>query len=283
MSDYTLIKGDARTATKDLPPNSVHLVFTSPPYYNIKEYTDNPKEIGTGENLGSYYSSVRTVFQECYRLLHPGCYMVINIGDQFMPATDKKPFHILPLSANLLELARRQGNDSTKWMEYIGTVRWKKVSTTKNSGGGSIMGSVDLPRDAHFLKNYEDIHFLRKAGTAPKPTSEQKEKSRFTMTERKIWVRSTWDDIPPARKSIGHQAPFPIALAERVIRLRSYYGETVYDPFVGSGSTLAAAFKTGRKSIGCELGWTSDDSWVNIIKDRIASVNKPLTDVLEGL
>lgn len=280
MTDYTIINGDARTATQHLlRDNVVHLIFTSPPYNNIKQYSGKITEIGFNQSLNQYFDSLMDVFNECYRLLHPGCYMVINIGDQFVSATDVKPFHILPLSSMLLSMLIR----SLPPVEYIGTVRWNKVSTTKNSGGGDIMGSVDLPRNAHFLKNYEDIHFLRKAGTAPKPTSEQKEKSRFTMEERKIWVRSEWNDIPPAKKSIGHQAPFPIALAERVIRLRSYYGETVYDPFCGTGSTLAAAFKTGRKSYGCEIGWTDDDSWKDVIRDRISSVHKHATTVMEGL
>lgn len=283
MTDYTLIKGDARTATKHLQHETVHLIFTSPPYYNIKDYTGKPQEIGYQETLPEYLISLVEVFHECYRLLHPGCYMVINIGDQFVSATDTIPFHILPLSSLLLSLLFKQFHDIPAPLQYVGTVRWNKVSTTKNSGGGDIMGSVDLPRNAHFLKNYEDIHFLRKVGTAPKPTSEQVEKSRFSMDERKIWVNSDWTDILSAKKKVGHQAPFPVALAERVIRLRSYYGETVYDPFCGSGSTLAAAFKLGRKSIGCDLGWTADDSWIDIVKNRIASVHKHATDIFKGL
>lgn len=282
MTDYRILEGDNRETLKTLPSNSVELVFTSPPYWTIKEYSDKPEEIGSGEHLGLYYSSMMKVFRECYRILKPGCYMVINIGDQFVSATKDKPFHTIPLSANILELARRQTHDEKNWMYYIGTVRWQKVSTTNNSGGGSIMGSVDLPRDAHFLKNFEDIHFLKKPGKAPIVTSEQKELSRFTMEERKDWVKSTWSDILPERKSIGHQAAFPIKLAERVIRIRSFHGETVLDPFAGTGTTLAAAYKLGRKSIGCELGWTDDDSWKEIIERRIHT-NYRFSDVRSGL
>lgn len=276
MADYTILKGDARTSTRQMKQDSVHLVFTSPPYYSIKQYSGNEAEVGHGQTEQIYLMDLVTIFKECYRLLHPGCYMVINIGDQFVSATDDKPFHILPLSSAVLTSVML-GME----LNYIGTVRWKKVSTTKNSGGGSIMGSVDIPRDAHFLKNYEDIHFLKKPGEAPKPTAEQKEKSRFSMNERKAWVKSDWDDIPPAKKSIGHQAPFPIALAERVIKLRSLYGETVYDPFMGTGSTVAAAYKLGRYGIGTELGWRDD--WEEIVKKRIDSVHKHATTVEDGL
>lgn len=285
MTDYTIYKGDARFATKHVRANSVHLVFTSPPYWNIKEYSGKKEEIGYEQSLDEYLQGLIVVFAECYRILHPGCYMVINIGDQFVAATDDKPFHIIPLSSIILSMLWHADFSRIDWkqekLDYIGTVRWKKVSTTKNSGGGSIMGSVDNPRDAHFLKNYEDIHFLKKPGSPPIPTQEQREKSRFTMDERKAWVKSDWSDIPPAKKSIGHQAPFPIALAERVIRLRSYWGETVYDPFMGTGSTVAAAFKTGRYGIGTELGWRED--WEDIVKKRIDSVHKHATTVEEGL
>lgn len=276
MTDYTIFKGDARTTTRHLHAGSVHLVFTSPPYYSIKTYSGKLAEVGYKQSIEEYFQSIMDVFSECYRLLHPGCYMVINIGDQFVAATDDKPFHILPLSSMLL-------SEMTAIfpLQYIGTVRWKKVSTTKNSGGGSIMGSVDLPRDAHFLKNYEDIHFLKKPGEPPKPSRIQKHKSKFSMDERKIWVKSEWADIPPTKKSIGHQAPFPIALAERVIRLRSYWGETVYDPFMGTGSTVAAAWNTGRYGIGSELGWC--DNWEDIVKKRIDSVHRHAKDVTEGL
>ena len=262
---YRILEGDNRQTLKTLESQSVELIFTSPPYWTIKEYSGKDNEIGSGESLSEYRESMKKVFSECWRILKDGCYMVVNIGDQFVPTTQERPFHVIPLGSMMLQ----DMLDTSDNANYIGTVKWKKVTTTNNSGGGSIMGSHLTPRNALFLMNSEDIHFVRKAGNPPTVSQEQKEKSSFTNEERKIMVRSVWDDIASEKKSVGHLAPFPIKLAERVIRLRSFWGETVLDPFAGTGTTLAAAHKLGRNSIGCELGWGNDDNWKKIITKRI--------------
>lgn len=261
---YHLYVGDARDRLKELDDNSVHLVVTSPPYGQIKEYSGRELEIGNNQSVDRYHQSLIDVWREVIRVLHPGCRLVINIGDEFVKKSDDRPYHILPHNSMIIyNLLENFGEE----IVYNGTILWSKVTTSKTSGGGKVMGSVFTPRDGHFFVNYEHVMVFKKIGKGPAVEKWRRALGRFTIEERRVWFQDKWK-ITPERQN-GHIAMFPIELPERLIKMYSFPGEVVLDPFVGSGTTIAAAAKNNRSAIGIELGFGSDDSWKKIVDEKL--------------
>jgi site-specific DNA-methyltransferase (adenine-specific) len=242
---HTAHIADARTMP-ELPDSSVHLVVTSPPYWCIKDY-DHPDQIGSGQSYEDYLADLGRVFAECARVLHTGCRMAINIGDQFLRASEHGRYRVQPLGADVINLGRALG------LDFMGNIIWRKITTTNTTGGGSWMGSIYFPRDGHITYEHEYILLFRKLGKAPGPPSpEAKEASRLTKEHRSAWFRGVWDDIFPTRQE-AHQAMFPLELPRRLIQMYSFVGETILDPFLGSGTTALAAAQVGRNSVGYEI------------------------------
>ncbi len=244
MPHHRLYLADSR-GMSELDDSSVHLVVTSPPYWCLKDYA-HPGQIGYEQPYDDYLADLRQVLAECLRVLHPGCRAAVNIGDQYLRATEHGRYRVQPIPADLIGIARSLGYD------FMGQIIWRKVSTTKTSGGGQWMGSTYYPRDGQITYEHEYILLFRKPGTPPKPTAVQKERSRLGKEERSRWFRGVWDDLPPARQS-SHVAMFPLELPRRLILMYSFWGETILDPFAGSGTTLDAAEETGRNGVGYEI------------------------------
>jgi len=223
---------------------SVHLVVTSPPYWCIKDYA-HPGQIGFEQGYEEYLADLGLVLEELFRVLHPGCRAAVNIGDQYLRASEHGRYRVQPIAADLIRCARERGFD------FMGNIIWEKISTTRTSGGGAWMGSTYYPRDGHFTYEHEYIILLRRPGRAPRPSPEQKKRSRLTKRERTGWFRGTWRIRPERQK--GHAAMFPLELPRRLIRMYSFWGETVLDPFLGSGTTALAAELEGRCSVGFEI------------------------------
>jgi len=236
--------GDCAEVMLQFPAGSVGLVVTSPPYGSLKDYGVEG-QIGFGQEYHDYLRSMRDVLAGCYRVLAPGCRAAVNIGDEYCQGAKGERYHIRPTAAHLTEAGLQVG------FRFLGAILWLKVSTTHTTGGCSLMGSMYYPKDGQVTYEHEYILLFRKPGDWPKPTVEAKEQSRLTKRQRSEWFRGTWR-IPPARID-GHPAPFPLELPERLIRMYSFYGETVLDPFAGSGTTLAACAKTGRRGVGIDL------------------------------
>jgi site-specific DNA-methyltransferase (adenine-specific) len=229
----------------ELEDESVRLVVTSPPYWCLKDYA-HPGQIGFAQPYEEYLGDLREVLGECFRVLAPGCRAAVNIGDQYLRAGAQGRYRVQPIPADLIGIGQDLGYD------FMGQIIWRKVSTTHTSGGGQWMGSTYWPRDGQITYEHEYILLLRKPGTGPRPSAEQKERSRLGKEERSRWFRGVWDDLPPARQQ-EHVAMFPLELPRRLILMYSFWGETVLDPFAGSGTTLAAAQATGRDGVGYEI------------------------------
>ena len=262
QTEHKIIIDDSRIMNL-VEDQSVHLIVTSPPYWNIKDY-NHSEQIGNSQLYEEYLLDMKKVIQECFRVLHEGCRIAINIGDQYLRATEHGRYRVQPIPADLISIGRDVGFD------FMGNIIWRKVSTTNTTGGGSWMGSIYFPRDGHITYEHEYILLFKKLGTAPKVTKEQKEKSKLTKSQRSEWFRGIWT-IPPVKQD-EHVAMFPVELPQRLIKMYSFYGETVLDPFLGSGTTSLAAALEGRNSIGYEI----NQDFIPIIKKKIDRIGSDL-------
>jgi DNA modification methylase len=243
VSEHRIIFADSRRMP-EIADRSVHLIVTSPPYWCIKDY-NHPGQIGYDQSYEEYLDDLRKVISECHRVLNPGCRAAVNIGDQYLRAAEHGRYRVQPIPADIIRMGRDIGFD------FMGNIIWEKISTTKTSGGGQWMGSIYYPRDGHVTYEHEYVILLRKKGQWPKPTKEQWERSKLTRQQRSEWFRGIWKIAPERQEK--HVAMFPVEVPRRLIKMYSFCGETVLDPFLGSGTTSLAAELEGRNSIGYEV------------------------------
>ena len=246
MTEHRIIFGDSRSLN-EIQDKSVQLIITSPPYWQLKDYGAED-QIGFNDSYEEYINNLNLVWQECYRVLADGCRMCINIGDQFARSVYYGRYKVIPIRTEIIRFCESLG------MDYMGAIIWQKTTTMNTSGGGAIMGSFPYPRNGILKMDYEFILIFKKLGNAPKPTIEQKKRSIITKEE--------WGEY---LKQFEHIAMFPEELPKRLIKMFSFAGETIFDPFVGSGTTLLAAKHLGRNSIGYEI----NKSFAKIIGDKL--------------
>ena len=240
----------------ELADNSVHLAITSPPYWQLKDYgTDN--QIGFHDTYENYINNLNLVWKECYRTLHNGCRLCVNIGDQFARAVYYGRYKVIPIREEIIKFCENIGFD------YMGAIIWQKVTTSNTTGGGVQMGSYPYPRNGILKLDYEFILVFKKLGDAPKPTKEQKELSKMTAEEWNTFFAGHWN-FAGARQN-NHIAMFPEELPRRLIKMFSFIGETVLDPFAGSGTTSLAAKNLDRNSVGYEI----NQDFFPIIKEKL--------------
>jgi site-specific DNA-methyltransferase (adenine-specific) len=242
---------------EELSDESIDLVVTSPPYWCLKDY-GHPGQIGHQDSYEEYLAALAQVLKECHRVLRPGCRAAVNIGDQYLRAGEHGRYRVQPIPAHLTDCGLRLGFD------FMGNIIWRKISTTRTTGGGQWMGSMYFPKDGHVTYEHEYIVLFRKQGEWRKPPPEVRERSRLTKEERGRWFRGVWDDIPPVQRA-AHAAAFPVELPRRLIRMYSFWGETVLDPFLGSGTTALAAALEGRSSVGYEI----NPEFESLIRDQM--------------
>lgn len=227
-----------------LPDKSAHLVITSPPYWQLKDY-GTERQIGFHNSYEEYVNNLNMVWKECFRVLHDGCRLCINIGDQFARSVYYGRYKVIPIRTEIIRCCEALG------MDYMGAIIWRKQTTMNTTGGGAVMGSYPYPRNGIIKIDYEFILIFKKLGNAPKPSAQQKEASKMSPEEWNTLFSSHWT-FGGARQD-GHIAVFPEELPARLIRMFSFVGETVVDPFMGSGTTALAARDNGRNSIGYEI------------------------------
>jgi len=257
-----IMEGDAQVKVFEIQKETVALVVTSPPYFQIKDYSDYgvKKQIGYLQGYDEYINSLKEVWRGCSHVLFKGGRLCINIGDQFTRTTDVGKHVTIPNHSSIIQSCINLGFD------YLGSIIWEKMSTTHTSGGASVMGSYPFPRNGMVEYNYEHILIFRKPGESPKVDKKTKETSKLTKQEWFTFFNSPWKFT--GIKQANHIAQFPEELPRRLIRMFSFIGETVLDPFVGSGTTCIAAVKNRRKSIGIEL----NSDYVSLAKGNIQSV-----------
>lgn len=261
---HRLIVGDARRVTPvDIGP--VELVVTSPPYWTIVDYGPED-QIGFGQSLQEYVSSMENVWKTCYETLREGCRLVVNIGDQYLRAKRGTPYQIVPLHAIVVNSI--QHLSGCKFL-YLGSIVWRKVTTTHTTGGASVMGSYPYPRAVYPCFENEFIAIFRKDGKAPAPSRAAHQAARMNIEDWRDLTQGVWS-FPGARQQ-ENPAAFPEALPQRIIRMFSFPGETVLDPFVGAGTTMGAAASLGRNSIGIELGFrtASGRPFEEVVRERV--------------
>ncbi len=240
---HKIINGDSRKMT-ELKDKSVDLVITSPPYWQLKDYgTEN--QIGYNDSYEQYINNLNLVWKESYRVLNNGCRLCVNIGDQFARAVYYGRYKVIPIRTEIIKFCEAIGFD------YMGAIIWQKKTTSNTTGGASLMGSYPMPRNGILSIDYEFILLFKKLGTPEKPNRELKEQSKMTKEEWKTYFNGHWN-FGGARQD-GHIAMFPEELPKRLIKMFSFVGDTVLDPFLGSGTTSLAARNLGRNSVGYEM------------------------------
>ena len=254
-TNHKIIRGDSRQM-KELSDNSAHLVITSPPYWQLKDYgTDD--QIGYNDSYENYINNLNLVWRECYRVLRNGCRLCINIGDQFARSVYYGRYKIIPIRTEIIKFCEIIGFD------YMGAIIWQKSTTMNTSGGATIMGSFPYPRNGIIKLDYEFILLFKKNGVPDKIDKNLKELSKMTKEEWNTYFQGHWN-FNGVRQD-GHIAMFPEELPKRLIKMFSFAGDTVLDPFLGSGTTSLVAKNLGHNSVGYEI----NPKFIDMIKQKL--------------
>jgi site-specific DNA-methyltransferase (adenine-specific) len=257
ITRHDIYQGDARDLSF-LETESVHLVCTSPPYGSLKTYPDNPYQLGNIPCYEKFLDELDKIWTECMRLLVPGGRIACVVGDVCISRRTSGRHHVLPLSADLQVRSRRIGFDC------LTPIRWLKVANIRLEASRSAryLGKPNLPNG--IVKNdIEHILFFRKPGYR-KPTKEMEAGSFIPTDDYMKWFTPVWTDITGQLRTY-HPAPYPLEIPRRLIRMFSFAGDTVVDPFAGTGTTALAALETGRNSISVDV----EPSYIDVIEDRL--------------
>lgn len=254
------VHGDARELA-GIDSNSVHLVLTSPPYWTLKEYRHSEGQMGHFEDYEYFLSELDRVWQRCFEVLVPGGRLICVVGDVCLSRRKNNGRHtVVPLHASIQEHCRQIGYDN------LAPIIWSKIANVVHeveSGGGGFLGKPYEPNAV--IKN--DIEFIlmeRKPGGYRSPGTSARLLSIISEENHKNWFQQIWSGIPGA-STRQHPAPFPMGLAERLIRMFSFAGDTILDPFSGTGTTTVAAISCGRNSVGFEI----DNHYVSLARRRV--------------
>jgi len=242
---HRLIHGDARDLLF-LPDESIHLVITSPPYWNLKRYNENPDQIGHIEDYESFLNEIRLVWEHVFRILVPGGRLVCVVGDVCVSRRKFGRHLVFPLHADICVLCRKIGFDN------LNPIIWHKIANAsfEVENGSKFLGKPYEP-NAIIKNDMEFILMQRKPGGYRKPTDEQRKLSKIEKKDFDSWFQQIWNITGASTKN--HPAPFPLELATRLVRMFSFHGDTVLDPFCGTGTTMIAALRYGRNSIGIDI------------------------------
>jgi DNA modification methylase len=251
----------------ELAPESVHLVLTSPPYWTLKEYRDSKGQMGHIEDYEEFLRELDRVWRHCFRALVHGGRLVCVVGDVCLSRRKNNGRHtVVPLHASIQEHCRCIGYDN------LAPIIWHKIANAayEVENGSSFLGKPYEPNSV--IKN--DIEFIlmeRKPGGYRTPDIATRVLSVISAENHKKWFQQIWEGVTGA-STRHHPAPYPNELAERLVRMFSFVGDTVLDPFLGTGTTAIAAAKTGRHSIGFEI----DEHYFDLAQKRVSNETSSL-------
>jgi len=264
---HELVLGDARVSSL-LAENSVHLVVTSPPYWTLKRYNEHPNQLGHVTDYDEFISDLDRIWEQCFRALVPGGRVVINVGDVCLSRRKNNGRHtVVPLHATIQEHCKSIGFDN------LAPIIWHKISNANyevQGGGAGFLGKPYEPNAV--IKN--DIEFVlmqRKPGGYRSPSKQERLLSIISAADYSVWFQQIWSDLTGA-STLKHPAPYPLTFAERIVRMFSFVGDTVFDPFMGSATTNLAAARWGRNSIGVEV----DPKYFEMARKRMETVESDL-------
>jgi modification methylase len=261
---HKLIQGDARSMPF-LADESIHLVVTSPPYWNLKRYNENAAQLGHIADYEAFLGELGKVWKEVYRLLVPGGRLVCVVGDVCLSRRQHGRHVVMPLHSDICVICRRLGFDN------LNPIIWHKIANANYevNNGTKFLGKPYEPNA--IIKN--DIEFIlmqRKPGGYRKPTEEQRHQSKIAKKDYDAWFQQFWNITGASTKE--HPAPFPLELALRLVKMFSFTEDTVLDPFCGAGTTMLAALKSGRNSIGIEI----DAAYCRLTASRLKAEGQSL-------
>jgi DNA modification methylase len=257
ITTHRLVQGDARNLSF-ITDESVHLAVTSPPYWTLKRYNENPNQLGHVSDYEAFLNELTLVWKEIYRILVPGGRLVCVVGDVCLSRRQFGRHVVLPLHSDIAVICRKIGFDN------LNPIIWHKITNANYevTNGSKFLGKPYEPNA--IIKN--DIEFIlmqRKPGGYRQPTELQRKHSMISKEEYNKWFQQLWNLNGALTRE--HPAPFPLELAYRLVRMFSFSGDTVIDPFCGTGTTMVAAMQAGRNSIGIEI----DRQYCKIAEERL--------------
>ena len=263
---HILLHGDARD-WKTLSADSVHLIVTSPPYWTLKEYRRSEGQMGHIEEYEEFLDELDKVWAHCLRALVPGGRLICVVGDVCLSRRKNNGRHtVVPLHASIQEHCRKLGFDN------LAPIIWHKISNAvyEVENGSSFLGKPYEP-NAVIKNDIEYILMERKPGGYRTPDIPARILSVISGENHKDWFQQIWTGLTGA-STRHHPAPYPVELAERLIRMFSFVGDTVLDPFLGTGTTTVAAAKVARNSMGFEI----DEQYFEMARKRVETETSSL-------
>jgi len=263
---HTIYQGDARRMSELGDGPGVHLVVTSPPYWNLKAYpgTAEHGQLGDISDYEPFLRELQRVWRRCLELLFPGSRLCVVVGDVCLPRRKFGRHFVVPLHSAIIQQCVGLGFD------YLSPIFWYKIANAKTevAGNGGVFLGKPYEPNAVVKNDVEYVLIFRKPGGYRHPSEEQRNLSVLSKEDHSRWFRQVWMDVPGQSTTNGHPAPFPEELAYRLISMFSFVEDIVLDPFCGTATTTRAAIRASRSSISYEV----EPDYIRLVAERFGQL-----------